>query len=86
MAVRTHVLKCWPEPFTAVMAGLKRYEIRHDDRGFMVSDRLRLREWEPHGRSLTGRELVVEVTYITPGGAWGLPTGLCVMSISPVSL
>lgn len=85
---RTHILKCWPEPFTAVMAGLKRYEIRFDDRGYMVGDVLHLREWDPSGTigggTLTGREIKVTVTYITPGGRWGLPPNTCVMSISPI--
>ena len=85
---RTHTLKCWPEPFTAVMAGLKRYEIRVDDRGYMVGDVLHLREWDPSGTIgggvLTGRELKATVTYITPGGRWGLPPTMCVMSISPI--
>lgn len=84
----THELKTWPEPFAAVLAVTKRHEIRVDDRGYAVGDVLVLQEWEPkccdETRSpfgYTGRALTVRVTYLTPGGAWGLPAGLCVMSI-----
>lgn len=88
---RTHKLKTWPEPFSAVEAGRKRYEIRTDDRGYAVGDWLLLCEWDPtthdeiwrkyEARGFTGREVLVRVTYMTPGGAWGLPEKLCVMSI-----
>lgn len=95
----THVLKTWPAPFAAVLDGTKRHEIRKADRPFAVGDVLELREWDPEimGRGLrggshfegttrgyTGRSLTVRVTYITRGGEWGVPDGLCVMSIAPV--
>lgn len=86
--MRTHVLKTWPAPFAAVLNGSKRHEIRVDDRGYAVGDILHLREWEPNaylGR-LTGREIKVLVTYLTPGGQWGLPTNTCVMSISEIQI
>lgn len=85
---RTHQLKTWPEPFEAVKRGDKRYEIRVDDRGFSVGDVLHLREWDPAPgvsqlvpTGYTGREVTARVTYMTPGGAWGLPPRVCVMSI-----
>lgn len=86
---RTHVLKTWPAPFEAVVDGKKRHEIRVDDRGYAVGDVLHLREWDPSpgfgtsllARGFTGRECWVHVTYITPGGQWGLPSNTCVMSI-----
>lgn len=66
----THELKTWPEPFTAILARRKRHEVRVDDRGFLVGDTLRLKEWNPAppgpvaGR-YTGREVDVRVTYIS---------------------
>ena len=48
MTPRVHILKCWPESFRAVVAGTKTYEVRKDDRGYMVGDYLRLDEYEPH--------------------------------------
>ena len=43
----THDLKTWPEYFADVAAGVKRVEIRLDDRGYAVGDVLHLREWTP---------------------------------------
>jgi ParB family chromosome partitioning protein len=79
----THELKTWPDEFVAVIHGEKRHEIRKTDRDFAVSDTLRLREYRPTaGGSYTGREASYLVTYLTRGGAWGLPADLCVMSLS----
>ncbi len=84
-----HELKTWPGPFQAVLDGTKRHEIRVNDRGFAVGDVLWLREWHTAGGKYydqdeySGRELRAVVTYLTPGGEWGLPDRLCVMSIEP---
>ncbi len=102
--MKTHELKIWPEFFAAVLDGRKTYEIRRDDRGFAVGDRLLLREWDPWdpwdpcrscsapgdvrcdsaGGIYTGRELLVEVTYLTLGGGEWLAAGLCMMAIRKV--
>jgi hypothetical protein len=82
--VSTHELKTWPDPFRAILDGRKRHEIRVDDRGYEEGDVLHLLEWErdkPDGQRYTGRALTVRVTYKTEGGHWGLPNGVCVMSI-----
>ncbi len=78
---QTHELKTWPEAFRAILTGAKTYEIRQQDRDFMVGDYLHLREYVPAEDRYTGREITVEVTYMTPGAQWGLPAGLCVMAI-----
>jgi hypothetical protein len=96
MTARTHVLKTWPEPFQAVWDGLKTHELRVNDRAYAVGDGLVLREWDPaeierrHGNGIfyapvdcafTGRDILARVTYVTPGGSFGLPTTHVVMSI-----
>lgn len=60
---KTHELKILPEYFTVVVSGIKRFEIRKNDRGYNVGDILRLNEYE-NGK-YTGNVHVVEITYIT---------------------
>lgn len=58
-----HDLKIGPLFFNAVMSGVKRAELRRDDRNFKCGDVLLLREWEGE---YTGAALLVEVTHILP--------------------
>lgn len=63
---RTHELKAWPVYFDAILSGAKTFELRRDDRpgGFRVGDVLRLREWQPHAKIYTGRELERTAAYV----------------------
>ena len=81
--MREHCLKTWPAPYQAVIDGAKRHEVRVNDRGFAVGDRLVLAEYEPHLERFTGRQVTVAVLYMTESG-FGLPSNLCVMSIEVV--
>lgn len=76
-----HELKTWPEPFAAVLAGAKRFEVRRDDRGFGVGDRLVLREFDPDAARYSGRVIVAEVPYLVRGPSWGIPEGIVIMSL-----
>ena len=42
-----HFLKQWPQYFEQVRLKRKTFEIRKDDRGFMLGDQLCLEEWVP---------------------------------------
>jgi Domain of unknown function (DUF3850) len=44
---RVHELKTWPEFFDRLIDGSKNFEIRKNDRGYRVGDRLRLQEFVP---------------------------------------
>lgn len=47
-------LKCWPEPFSALIDGRKTFEWRQDDRPYRLGVTLHEREWEPCHRCQTG--------------------------------
>ena len=76
-----HELKCWPAYFSAILAGTKTFEIRTNDRGFQVGDELLLKEWDPTTELYSGREIIVEVPYITTSCQAMPPSNFVVMSI-----
>jgi len=84
---RQHELKCWPEFFREIRVGMKRFELRRNDRNFQVGDVLYLREWDPSTSKYSGHECLVDVMYIiddsTPCAVsdMGLQPGFCIMSI-----
>ncbi len=78
-----HELKCWPHPLQAIRSGAKTHEIRKADRPYAVGDVLRLYEFDQRtNKYASGNGIDVRVTYLTPGGEWGLPADVCVMSIT----
>lgn len=74
-----HHLKTSPEYFKMVRAGLKRFEIRRNDRNFEVGDRLILQEFD--NVMFTGQEIVVDVLYILDNAQY-LPEGYVALSIT----
>ena len=78
-----HELKCWPAYFGDVLSGIKPFEVRRDDREpfFRPGDYLLLKEYNPH-TGYTGRFLRRRVTYVLPGGEFGIEDGYCVMGLS----
>jgi len=82
--MRTHNLKTLPSFYAAIIDGSKTFEVRDNDRDFAVGDKLVLRETEPgeHGGGiLTGRETTCLVTYVLPGGRFGIAPHVVVMGI-----
>jgi hypothetical protein len=82
--MKTHELKTWPQPFTAIWEGRKVHQIRRRDRPFAVGDKLVLREWDPSvdpNVRYTGRVATAIVSYISMPDTFGLPSDLCVMSL-----
>ncbi|EOA7330802.1 RNA-binding protein [Enterococcus villorum] len=60
-----HKLKINQEYFTPVLQGIKKFEIRLNDRNYSIDDIVLLQEIESESRRYTGRELEVRITYIT---------------------
>lgn len=81
--MKRHSLKTWPEYFNEIISGDKTFELRKNDRGFDEGDILKLCEYSP-ATGYTGRECVKKVSYLMLGGAFGLDSGYCIMSLKPV--
>ena len=77
-----HELKCWPGYFEDVLIGAKTFEVRRNDRGFRKGDQLRLRECGGQNIGYTGRETTRLVTYVIPGGEFGIARGYVVMGLA----
>lgn len=75
----THELKILPLFFDAVARGEKTFELRKNDRGFRVGDRLVLKEW--NGKDYTGNEVTRVVNYILYDWGHGLQDGWCIMNL-----
>ena len=61
-----HRLKCWTNFYDEIVAGRKRHDLRRaHDRNFRVGDRILLCEFDPNLGIYTGREQLVEISYIT---------------------
>lgn len=92
-----HELKTWQPYFQDVLDGGKTFEVRRADRPFAVGDVLWLREFMPvfAGKSSThakawghpvgqfsGRTLEREITYMLPGGQFGIEDGYVVLGLA----
>ncbi len=77
----THNLKIWPEYFAAVREGLKRAELRWNDREYQAGDILDLCEWDPNEEAFTGDFISVTVTHVADLGQW-MP-GYVLLSVAP---
>ncbi|HYF89021.1 DUF3850 domain-containing protein [Azospirillum sp.] len=82
-APRIHELKADPTPFSDLVSGRKRAEVRRDDRGFQVGDKLFLCEFDRKAQTYSGRQCCARVTHIQRG--YGLPEGLVVLSVDVLS-
>lgn len=79
---QTHELKTWPSCFAAAKAGNKPFDVRENDRNFLVGDLLVLREFDPDGERYTGQSITRWVSYVLEGGAFGVQPNWCVLGFS----
>ena len=81
-----HELKTWPKYFERIVSGEKTFEIRKRDRNFETGDQLKLLEYDPDKEEYTNRMIDVKVTYLLPGGQFGIESDYCVMAIKVISM
>ena len=77
-----HDLKILPAYFDAVDEGIKRFEIRKNDRNFHVGDVLRLNEWDEEFKKYTERKIINGISYMTD---YQQKDGYVVLSLADVS-
>ncbi len=81
-----HEIKTWPIYFGAIWDRRKTFEVRPHDRPFRCFDAVNLLEWSPGaGGGYTGRSVLVEITYVLAGGAWGIAGDHCVFAFREIS-
>lgn len=61
-----HNLKIFPNYFEDVISGRKTFEVRYaGDRDFFEGDKILLKEFDGNNQDYTGRQLLIEITYIS---------------------
>ena len=80
----THDLKIYPEYFSAVCTGVKRAELRKNDRDYRAGDTLHLMETPRGSCHATGEFINVRITHVADVGEW-MP-GYVLLSIALASL
>lgn len=64
--MKTHILKVWPQYYTAILEGRKTFEMRREEnRRFEEMDMLLLREFNPEQGYYTGRKARATVSYLS---------------------
>lgn len=81
--MRTHTLKTLPKHFENVLKGVKKFEVRYNDRDFNADDTLILQEYW-HGK-YTGRALSARVPYILDDDMY-CKEGYVIMSLENVAV
>lgn len=73
-------IKILPKYFRLVATphgGVKRFELRKDDRNYQAGDTVTLREWD--GQEYTGNEITVGIKYVLRDCTeYGLMDGYCI--------
>jgi len=75
---KTHTIKTWVAFYQELVDGKKTFEFRQNDRNYQVGDEVIHREYDPEKEEFTGRQLFTTITYILPGGIFGVPDNFCV--------
>lgn len=83
----THYLKTWPAYWLAVERGDKPFEVRKNDRCFQSGDTLMLEYFDPERQpheyeGFSRHPLERVVTFVLPGGQFGIETGYVVMGLA----
>ncbi|CAM2902826.1 DUF3850 domain-containing protein [Flavobacterium frigoris] len=76
-----HELKIYPEHYRNVLLGLKKVEVRLNNRNYQENDLLLLNEYDPNKQKYTGGQVIRKVDFIIKDVA-GLAHNYVVLQIS----
>ena len=85
MEVKIHELKIHPRYFKDVMLGIKKFEIRLNDRNYQERDILFLNEYDPETKKHTGNSVKRRITYVLHE-APGLMPGYVILQMEKLIL
>ena len=77
--MKTHELKIQPKYLVAVKSGLKKFELRINDRLYEVGDYLKLRSF--FDGEYQGSEHTTRIIYILHDDCDGIEEGYCILGI-----
>lgn len=77
-----HALKISPEYFDAVISGEKTFEVRKNDRPFLVGDLIALNEWDEETQQYTRNSCLVYIDYVLDSADY-CKDGYVILSIKP---
>lgn len=80
-----HSIKIYPQYYKDVMLGLKKFEIRKNDRNYQERDILFLNEYDPETKKFTGNSVKIRITYVLHE-APGLMAGYVILQMEKLIL
>ena len=79
---KEHRVKCWPDYFKCIVEGTKTFDLRVNDRGYKVGDLITFMEWNPNAETYTRGSCLREISYVLPGGQFGLLAGWVALGLT----
>jgi uncharacterized protein DUF3850 len=79
----THSVKCWTQYYGAIRDNIKRFDLRKDDRGYEVGDKVIFEEFKHGVGEYTGKTVERRIAYILRDFD-GLMPGYCILGLKAV--
>ena len=78
----THCVKCKSHFYDAIKDGSKTFEVRRNDRCYQKGDFIELSRTVVTGFIENDEKLTRQITYVLPGGDYGIDPGYVVLGLS----
>jgi len=75
-----HEVKCIHPYFQDICNGVKSFDLRYDDRGYMPGDGIMFKEYDPVKKKYSGNTVYLKICYILRDFS-GLENGFCILGL-----